>query len=237
VREPAGSSSRQVHSLQRLTPAGRISLSRNLPTIWHGCCDLHVGMRTRHRTAVVLLLAVILAGCGERFRRETRAESEVVPEGSASGSTSTIVAPGETAPPLAGTAPVTATNADTTTAFTILDSNATAATLEPGSLAGTLPLPDPRSSEVRNPSSPPPAGESVISIERSAPPQPATTQSESIAAGSESAPPSATEPTATAESEPASPNEPAQEESESSEPSPSPAPPESTATSTVSNHL
>lgn len=221
------------------SPRPRVHRSnRSAGVIWHGCCDLNAFVRRTFSTAGLFLLVLILAGCGDRFRRETHVDSEAVQEGSATGTTSTIAAPGEAAPPLAGTAPMTATNADTTTAFTILDSNvSTTATIDPGSLAGTLPLPDPRSTASRTPATPPPSAQSVISIERSVPPPTTTTTpGESVAASdSESAPQPAPEPAATAESEPAptpSSSEPAEEESESPEPSPSP---ENTATSTASD--
>ena len=70
-------------------------------------------------------------GCGgdDEARRGQTGAYEVVQEGAASGVTSTIQGPGETLPP------VTATNVDTTTAFTI-DPNAAASAPPP--VGGTL---------------------------------------------------------------------------------------------------
>src|SRR5687768_17770450 len=81
-----------------------------------------------------LILVLIIAACGGRkgARGAAQQQYETVQEGSASGVTSTIHGPGETLPPITGT------NADTTTAFT----------LNPGALppstatqVGTLPPP------------------------------------------------------------------------------------------------
>lgn len=70
--------------------------------------------------AVLFLLAT--AACGSR--EETLARQvegyEVIDEGSASGVTSTLNAPGETVPVVTET-PLTGTSVDTTTAFTTLD--------------------------------------------------------------------------------------------------------------------
>src|ERR1041385_7747062 len=59
-------------------------------------------------------LALLIFGCSRsgKMQRDQK-QYDVVQEGSASGVTSTINAPGETKPP------VTDTNVDTTTAFTI----------------------------------------------------------------------------------------------------------------------
>src|SRR3954463_11171648 len=63
---------------------------------------------------ILAALALLIFGCGRsgKMQRDQK-QYEVVQEGSASGVTSTINAPGETKPP------VTETNVDTTTAFTI----------------------------------------------------------------------------------------------------------------------
>jgi hypothetical protein len=82
--------------------------------------------------------ALLLAGCHRdgSMQREQK-QYEVVQEGAASGVTSTINAPGETP------APITNTNADTTTAFAGFGNGAPMATTPaPGSLGGTLPPPD-----------------------------------------------------------------------------------------------
>src|ERR1051325_3798048 len=84
--------------------------------------------------------ALLLAGCHRKgsMQREQQ-QYEVVQEGAASGVTSTINAPGETAP-----APITNTNVDTTTAFAGFGNGAPspAPTAQPGSLGSTLPPPD-----------------------------------------------------------------------------------------------
>jgi hypothetical protein len=61
------------------------------------------------------MVAVVLAACGGDGERSARSgqQYETVVEGSASGVTSTIAGPGETLPPITGT------NADTTSAFTL----------------------------------------------------------------------------------------------------------------------
>lgn len=91
-----------------------------------------------------LIFSLIFVGfgvaCGgdDDAARRGQQGYETVQEGSAAGVTSTIQGPGETLPPLTGT------NADTTTAFTI-DPNAVAAATPgqqaPGTLAGTMPPP------------------------------------------------------------------------------------------------
>lgn len=190
----------------------------------------------RNPRIVVLIAAVIaLLGCGDKFRREKQIDTEVVSESSTSGVTSTILAPGEAPPPLAGTAPLTGTNADTTTAFTILDSGVPpSSTVDPGrSLAGTLPLPgssDPVSGPPVLPTpSPRPPVESTISIERSTPDT--TTAPAPPAAATETvAPPSSD----SAPIQPAPESE-STEEEPSSEPVPPPPPPGNTSTSSVSD--
>lgn len=83
----------------------------------------------------VVLMVVFAVACGgdEGRKSASQAAYETVQEGSASGVTSTIHGPGETLPPITGT------NADTTTAFT-LDPNAVPpAGGTPATIAGTLP--------------------------------------------------------------------------------------------------
>lgn len=195
-------------------------------------------MRTKQKPRIVVFLAaaIALAGCGDRFRREKQIETEIVSESSVSGVTSTIVAPGEKPPPLAGVAPLTGTNADTTTAFTILDSGvSTTAIVDPGSLAGTMPLPGANDPGLLLPPSPPPARESVISIERSTP-APTSTQAEPAAAAEPVAPlrSESTDPSP-APAQTSSESEPAEDVSDSSEPPPSPTAPENTSTTTATN--
>lgn len=98
-----------------------------------------------------LIFVVFGVACGgdDGARRGSQQSYEVVQEGSASGVTSTIQGPGETLPPLTGT------NADTTTAFSI-DPNAVAgapvAQQTPGTLAGAMPsYPPPMTSSTTRP--------------------------------------------------------------------------------------
>ena len=80
----------------------------------------------------------VACGGDDGARRGNQAAYETVQEGSAAGVTSSIQGPGETLPPITGT------NADTTTAFSI-DPNVASAAPAPnvapggGTLAGTLP--------------------------------------------------------------------------------------------------
>lgn len=100
----------------------------------------------RRLLLVVLVLAVF--ACRRSSMHRGKEQYDVVQEGAASGVTSTINAPGEQAP-----APLTATNADTTTNFT-LPAVAPDATTTPaeGTLAGTLPAHAP---EEGRPAAPP----------------------------------------------------------------------------------
>jgi hypothetical protein len=98
-----------------------------------------------------LIFVVFGVACGgdDGVRRGSQQGYEVVQEGSASGVTSTIQGPGETLPPLTGT------NADTTTAFSI-DPNAVAGApapqQTPGTLAGAMPsYPPPMTSSTTRP--------------------------------------------------------------------------------------
>jgi hypothetical protein len=80
----------------------------------------------------MLLVAWVGVACGGDGSRRDQQEYETVEEGSAAGVTSTIHGPGEVLPP------ITNTNADTTTAFTI-DPNAVAT----APAVGTAPKPEP----------------------------------------------------------------------------------------------
>jgi hypothetical protein len=89
-----------------------------------------------------IMVVVFAAGCGrDGVARADQKNYEVVQEGSASGVTSTLQGPGEVLPPITGT------NADTTTAFTI-DPNAVggAPGAPPATVAGTMPTYTPPSS-------------------------------------------------------------------------------------------
>ena len=75
--------------------------------------------------APILMLGMLLAACGgSDVKRKDQQKYDVVEEGSATGVSSTISGPGETQPPAVST-PLTATNADTTTNFTIPTATAT----------------------------------------------------------------------------------------------------------------
>lgn len=87
-------------------------------------------------TLMFVALGVACGGDGSRRGGDPQSY-ESVQEGSASGVTSTIQGPGEVLPPITGT------NADTTTAFTI-DPNAIGtapAPLPPNAVAGAMPAP------------------------------------------------------------------------------------------------
>jgi hypothetical protein len=92
----------------------------------------------KHQLVLPVTFLVVLAACGGDDKRKAggQAEFETVQEGSAAGVTSTIQGPGETIPP------ITATNVDTTTAFT-LNPNVATTPQQPvgGTLAGTFPDP------------------------------------------------------------------------------------------------
>lgn len=90
----------------------------------------------------LVFFAVLLAACGGRnssLQKDQQQNYDVVPEGTATGVTSTINGPGDTTAPLTSST-ITGTNVDTTTNFT-LPNTATAATTtdQSGSIASTLP--------------------------------------------------------------------------------------------------
>ncbi|HUP59260.1 MAG TPA: hypothetical protein VNA69_02445 [Thermoanaerobaculia bacterium] len=118
------------------------------------------------RTLSILMAGVMaLAACG-RGAKQDQQQYEVVEEGSASGVTGTIHGPGETVPP------ITNTNADTTTAFTIDPNALPPRTQQPGTIAGTFPPPSPPPMPPPMTSSPPPPSP------RPEPPPPPPTQTE-----------------------------------------------------------
>lgn len=87
--------------------------------------------RNRSPNSLVAMLGIVAlsAGCGSREdgpARQTE-QYQVIDEGSVSGVTSTIHAPGDLIPVKAPTPEPTGTNIDTTTAFSILDSLITTA--------------------------------------------------------------------------------------------------------------
>jgi hypothetical protein len=83
--------------------------------------------------AVLMVVFAVACGGDEGRNSASQAAYETVQEGSASGVTSTIHGPGETLPPITGT------NADTTTAFTINPNAVPPAGGAPATMAGTLP--------------------------------------------------------------------------------------------------
>src|SRR5512143_997974 len=90
------------------------------------------------KTITYLAIAVALAACrggSSKLERKEQQQYDVVQEGQTSGVTSTINAPGEVPPP----APMTGTNADTTSNFTLpqVSTSGTQGT-PPGTIAGTL---------------------------------------------------------------------------------------------------
>lgn len=91
--------------------------------------------RTIFFSMAVLLLAGGCGRAGGNLQRDQK-QYEVVQEGQAGGVSSTIAAPGETSPPLM---PMTGTNYDTTTAFTLDTTGTMTTTALPGTIAGTLP--------------------------------------------------------------------------------------------------
>ena len=83
--------------------------------------------------AVTGLFVTMACGGRDQPAHSQQQQYETVQEGAASGVTSTIHGPGETIPPMTGT------NADTTSAFTLDPNLATAPATPPGTLAGALP--------------------------------------------------------------------------------------------------
>jgi hypothetical protein len=184
------------------------------------------------RMMILIAIGVALTGCGEREPTGTREAGtfEVIEEGAGGQVTSTL---GD-----AGVPPVTNTNVDTTTAFTILqpappiDTSAT-------SVAGQIPGVPPAQSPTYTPpptstSSQPRPGTIDLRPSRPAPrptaPSPAPTQPSPVPPTDTAAPVEPVEtpapPTETVEApeEPVEP-EPEEDESESEEPPPPPPPP------------
>jgi hypothetical protein len=104
-------------------------------------------------TLAVLLVVVSLTGACRNDKNLKRGQQnyDVVQEGSATGVTSTISGPGETPPPATGT-PLTGTNADTTTNFTLpsTQTDTTGGSMQPpGTIAGTMTAPIPSAAPTR----------------------------------------------------------------------------------------
>jgi hypothetical protein len=89
------------------------------------------------QTTNVLICLLLAAGCGRSNLQRGQQNYEVVQEGSTSGVTSTINAPGEQTPP--ATTSLTDTAVDTTTNFTLPDNPAPLGNQTPNSIAGSLP--------------------------------------------------------------------------------------------------
>jgi hypothetical protein len=187
--------------------------------MWQADCDgysQHLTVTMKNKLIYPLIATVLLAGAACRGDGKSGSGAgehyETVQEGSAAGVTSTIHGPGEVVPPLTGT------NADTTTAFT-LDPNVAGAPAQPGTIAGTLPPPAYPSTQTPYPSGGAPAGSYVppresqqpsgmttrtqtgisrTPVQRQAPPQqqPPTETTEPVS------PPPATDTTATQEPPP-----------------------------------
>lgn len=85
------------------------------------------------KTLGILTIGFLVACGGSDKATPGQQQYETVQEGAASGVTSTIHGPGEIVPPMTGT------NADTTSAFTINPALANAPATPPGTLAGALP--------------------------------------------------------------------------------------------------
>jgi len=74
----------------------------------------------KRKIALLFAAALLSVSCrNDKGMRREQKNYDVVQEGSAGAVTSTISGPGETPPPLTTSYPTTATNADTTTAFTL----------------------------------------------------------------------------------------------------------------------
>ena len=162
--------------------------------------------------SAAVVFAIACRGDEDKLRRDQQ-EYDVVQEGAGGAVTSTLQAPGEVAPPLVP--PLTGTNADTTTAFTLPTATDTTQSGPPGTIAGTFTTGT--QSDPRYQASPRPAPAQRPPVPQPAPPQPV--------------PP----PTQTSEQEPQPPTttqEPREEEPEPErepvpqpQPEPQPAPP------------
>lgn len=92
------------------------------------------------RKTLPILLAIAVVACGGRDKGMKRGQQQydVVEEGAASGVSSTINPLNEPAPPLA-----TNTAIDTTTNFTLPNTQSPMTSTDPGSIAGSFPTSDP----------------------------------------------------------------------------------------------
>ncbi|HVR44131.1 MAG TPA: hypothetical protein VMS56_11890 [Thermoanaerobaculia bacterium] len=136
-------------------------------------------MRTRNTALLFSIVLLVAAGaCSRRSDLSRRVDQyDVIEEGSAGGVTTSLAAPGEQ---IASVPPVTATDVDTTAAFTGIDPlTEETTTAAPGSLAGTLPD--------RSPRPPAPAARPAIPPATPVPP-PSTREEPRTAPESEPAP-------------------------------------------------
>jgi len=151
-----------------------------------------------NRVKLVLIAVVLAAAChrGSSTMQREQKSYEVVSEGQAAGVSSTINAPGETTPPL------TNTNADTTSNFTLAPNVDPTGTMPPGTIAGTLPATGPVTAmpmpQIPRPAAPPPR--TLPPPPRATPPSPPPEQTDTST--TTAPPPPQTDTTETEEQEP-----------------------------------
>jgi hypothetical protein len=122
----------------------------------------------RKKLTAAWIVVVLSTACGRSALQRDQKQYETVEEGSASGVTSTIQGPGETLPP------ITDTNADGTSAFTLDPNAGTAAPSYPETTTvATAPLPERRIPDPRRPVNPTPMPEPT--------PEPTPAQTETTA--------------------------------------------------------
>jgi hypothetical protein len=167
--------------------------------------------------SVAVVFAIACRGEDAKLRRDQQ-EYDVVQEGAGGAVTSTLQAPGEVAPPLVP--PMTGTNADTTTAFTLPTATDTTQSGPPGTIAGTFTtgtFSDPRSRP--NPRPVPPPQTPVPQ------PQPVPQPPQTNEPAPQPIPPTNTTPTTTTQEPPEDEPEPEPQPEPQPEPEPQPAPP------------
>lgn len=143
------------------------------------------------RLKLALAVLVLAAAChrGAATMQREQKNYQVVPEGQASGVSSTINAPGEVPPPM------TNTSADTTSNFTLAPNVDTTGTA-PGTIAGTLPPPAPTNPAPVRTMTPAQPQQSRVVITNTNP-QPAPPPRTKRPPSDEPAPPSQTDTTST----------------------------------------
>jgi hypothetical protein len=160
---------------------------------------------------VAVVFAIACRGEDSKLRRDQQ-EYDVVQEGAGGAVTSTLQAPGEVAPPLVP--PMTGTNADTTTAFTLPTATDTTQSGPPGTIAGTFTTGTPSSDPGWRPS-PRPAPAPPTPVPQ---PQPSPQPTQTSDPAPQPVPPTNTTTTTTTTQEP-------REEEPEPEPQPEPQPP------------